>query len=97
MEIIQPLIDSPTALLNVASALGILIHCVFIINKMNEQTPFICSLAYALLAVGAFAIVIGILYGKLSNEPHEACINLAILIICLCNAYIPQKRGASDK
>lgn len=96
-EIIQSLLNSPMALLNVVVALGILIHCVCVINKMGGNTPFIYSLAYILLAVGAFAVVIGILYGKLSNEPPEIAMNLGVLIICLCDTYFPPKKELNDK
>jgi hypothetical protein len=95
-EIIQSLLDNPMALLNVVVSLGILIHCVCVINKMASQTPFIYSFAYILLAVGSFAVVIGILYGKLSNEPQEICMNVGVLIICLFDTHYPFKKELSD-
>ena len=95
-EILQTLLDNPMATLNVIVSMGILIHGVCMINKMGGHTPFIYSFAYILLAVGAFAVVIGILYGKLSNEPPEICMNLGVLIICLCDTYFPHKKELSD-
>ena len=96
-ELIQTMIDNPMALLNVVIAMGILIHGVCMINKMSKATLFVYVIAYSLLTVGAFAVVIGILYDKLSNEPPEIAMNLGVLIICLCDTYFPLKKELSDK
>jgi hypothetical protein len=92
-ELFQTMLDNPMAMFNVVVSAGILIHGVCVINKMNTQTPFIYAIAFAILTVGAFAVVIGILYGKLSNEPPEIAMNLGVLIICLCDTYFPHKKA----
>ena len=93
MDLLEALLDSPMALLNTVITIGIFIHGVCTINQMSKQTPFIHVISFAFLTVGAFAVFLGTVYGKMSNEPPEVLMNLGVLIICLCDTYLPMKRA----
>ncbi len=73
--------------LNLIISTGLFIHGVCTINHMNKDTPFIEVLGNTIITVGAFAIVLGIFFGKFSNEPQEVLINLGLLILQLQDVY----------
>ena len=87
----ENLLNHPLAIANIVITAGIFIHGVCTINHMDKQTPLVYVIGFALLTVGAFAVVIGVPYGYVSNEPQEVCMNLGLLIVLLFAAVNKKK------
>lgn len=80
-------------MVNMLAAAALLVHAVCAINHMTRRTNHILRVAYILLAAGAFAVLLGPLYGYRMPQPAEVVVNIGAASVLLARVWLDLRRG----
>jgi hypothetical protein len=77
--------------LNLIAAAAALAHAVCAINHMDGRTWHVQRAFYIALALGAFAVLMGPLYGYRQPQPSEVLLNLGAGGVLLARVWLDWK------
>ncbi|MEH3087732.1 MAG: hypothetical protein PGN26_14630 [Xylophilus ampelinus] len=85
--------------INLLAAAAVLAHAVCAINHMDGHTWHVQRVFYIAMALGAFAVMLGPLYGYRQPQPGEVLLNLGAAGVLLCRVWLDWRaqRGAGGR